>query len=112
MGWKNLASWLKGGIIALILLIIFELIILILSPILDKSLFFLNLPLLLLIQFSVAKILSCSLEGLDGCSGVSCIPNYCSPFIAIIGFIILLIIIFLIGAVIGLIAGKIKRGKV
>jgi|WetSurMetagenome_2_1015567.scaffolds.fasta_scaffold993534_1 hypothetical protein len=105
MGWKNWPYWLKGGIIGLILMFALPLILIISSfgfncnscwnALLGLS--YLATPILLPILFIISRF--------DGCTGEACIGRIIFVIPALMGES------FIIGAIIGLIAGKIKNKK-
>ena len=109
MGWKDLPSWLKGGIIGIVLFFIGILNIYLfdnriptfLSIILGLSL----IPGLLLKLFFIDRILI-SIFSLT-CDNFKI---HCPSYIDILSFIILFFIYFLVSALIGWIVGKIKSG--
>ena len=104
MGWKNWSYWIRGGVILSMLYVLFGIFLLILFYITDYVVitFLIIYPLAFLSSNFVINTLFTFLENISGGSG---------GFAYIVIFIINLILIFLIGALIGLIVGKVKNRK-
>lgn len=100
MGWKDWSYWLKGGVIALIIQILFFLIDSLNGSFLDTRI---SLPLIII------WILMGSLNLSFGCynKGVITLSN-CTSYI-IVSFILNLLLYFLVGALIGWIIGKVRK---
>ncbi len=96
MKWKNIPTWLKGGIIGVIVLVLFVLVMLILMFLSDSILF--PLAIFLPRNFLVAYV--AGLIGIEFSSYLA--MNLIALFVYIAAF-------FIIGSLIGLIIQKIKR---
>jgi hypothetical protein len=94
MGWKNLSTWLKFGIVFVIIDIILTIILISLGFLTGKIEYFMYSVIIQGIGFVVITPL---------------MKNY--PLFSILGYIIGIIMWFLIGAAIGSIIGKIKSKK-
>lgn len=103
MGWKNLSYWLRGGIVASVLYIIYAIFTL-RSQI--YTLGILNLP-GMVIGFWVGIITRLSSNPFLSTSN----PKPISNTLLIIMFLINLIIYFILGSIIGIIIKKIKSSK-
>jgi len=91
--WKSKPSWLKGGIIAIIALVILYIILMIFSA---KS----------ICEFNTQENINCTNAQI---LSTFLLPVHSTPFIQ--GTLVVILITFMIGAIIGLITSKIKSKK-
>jgi hypothetical protein len=119
MGWKDLSYWLKGGIIAIIVQIIFVLLFFLITATIsfDSGLGELGgvfiTPIFMLFTI-IVFVIDTAIGRLFKCPYVSGWPGFyeCSPYLdslkMSISIILFILIFFLVGALIGLLVGKIK----
>ncbi len=99
MAWKNWPVWVKGGIIASLLGLIYSLL---------STIFIFQVPEVVSKHLYVFGILICGLKDGDGILPATLCKGSLGLVLVIISALILL---FIIGSLIGLIIGKIKSTK-
>lgn len=118
MGWKNLPYWLKGGVIGIIIPIVFSIFLFIINLLINhmyhKSfqittyLFLLFIIPFVILQKFIGQIFGCRTVDFFGFSIGGC-PSLAFYISEILTIILYIFIWFLIGAIIGGVIGKSKR---